>query len=127
LRAAAWHYAVGEHRMHYSRAAAEPAGDRAQHKRHEGYQRAGRHRRGGGVRSFGCGLLRLRDRLLILLLERRDLLARLVERDVARLCERLCGLLACLVGVAGVAGQQLPDRIDRGVVEGLRSVPVART
>jgi hypothetical protein len=52
LRAAAWHYAIGEHRMHNSRAAAEPAGDRAQHKRHEGYQRAGRDRRGGGVCSF---------------------------------------------------------------------------
>ena len=27
----------------------------------------------------------------------------------ARLCEGLCGLLACLVGVAGVARQQLPS------------------
>jgi hypothetical protein len=61
------------------------------------------------VCSFGRCLLRLRDRLLILLLERRDLLARLVERDVARLCTGLCGLLACLVGVAGVARQQLPS------------------
>ena len=72
--------------------------------------------------SVGC-LLRLRDRLLILLLERRDLLARLVQRDIARLCKGLCGLLARLVGVAGVARQQLPDRIYRGVVEGLRISP----
>ena len=64
--------------MHNSRAAAEPAGDRAQHQRYEGYQRAGRDGRGGGVCSFGRCLLRLRDRLLILLLERRDLLARLL-------------------------------------------------
>jgi hypothetical protein len=84
LDAAAWHYAIGEYRMHYSRAAAEPAGDRAQNKRHESYQLPGRDRRSGGVRSFGRGLLRLCDRLLILLLEGRDLLARLLERDVVR-------------------------------------------
>ena len=46
--------------------------------------------------------------------------ARLLKRDVARLCKGLCGLLTLLIGVAGVAHQQLPDRIYRGVVEGLR-------
>jgi hypothetical protein len=40
----------------------------------------------GCWRRFGRGLLRLVDRLLVLLLKRRDLLARLIERDVARLC-----------------------------------------
>ena len=126
-RAAAWHHAVGEHRMHNARAAAEPAGDRAQHERDEGHQCAGRDRRGGGVRGFGGGLLGLGDRLLVLLLERCHLLARLLERDVAGLGQGLGRLLAGLVGVGGIARQQLPDRVNRGVVEGLGSVPVART
>ena len=39
---AAWHHAVGEHRMHDARAAAKPAGDRAQDESDESHQRAGR-------------------------------------------------------------------------------------
>jgi hypothetical protein len=71
----------------------QPA-DCSQDERVEGDQPADRDRRGGSVRSFGGGLLGLVDRLLVLLLERRHLLARLLARDAAGLGQGPGRLLA---------------------------------
>ncbi len=81
-----------------------------------------RHGTGGGVGGLRRLLLGLVNRLAVLLLVLRHLLAGLVNRDVAGSCDRFSGTVAGVSGLLLVAGHSSPHGRHGSIAQGRRVI-----